>query len=314
MSHLTTMKIAVQMLFFDCEQFILRAIANCAPWVDRIYVSTSRMPWGYNPEARATLLNTADTGILAQSPHREKIVLLEGDWLTETEQRNACLERAKQDGFDYLVIQDADEFYLPSEWEKNLAGIRHQPDAAFYRVPWYVFWKDLQHVLLHRWVRTYRHGKPVSCEANTLFDYSMCYAMNLRSGRRFGEKRMPENPHDWVMLPGICHHLSFVMNDEQMLRKISTWGHTSQVGRSWYRVKWLGWTEGSRDLGIFEAPMWPCAVRYAGPWPEDLAGFQAGLQAYVRPSLLQAATAALEAQASRLKLAYREAKMPRSSR
>jgi hypothetical protein len=81
------MRFAAHILLFDCDQFILRAINNIAPWVDRIYVAYSPNPWGYNESARDNFANTTDPGILRQSPHSEKITLIQGDWLTEEAHR-----------------------------------------------------------------------------------------------------------------------------------------------------------------------------------------------------------------------------------
>ncbi len=136
-------RFAVQILFFDCEQFILRTIANCAPFVEKIFITYSPEPWSaYNKNARDLFKNPSNPEILKQSPHFGKVELIEGIWDTEEEQRNDCLKKAKEQGFDYLIIQDADEFYLPEEYEKNIQGIATFPNYNYYRNPWYFFWKS----------------------------------------------------------------------------------------------------------------------------------------------------------------------------
>jgi hypothetical protein len=279
------MRFAVQILFFDCGELILRAIDNIAPHVERIYVSYSRLPWAYNRSAREDYVNSADLAVLRESPHYEKITAVEGDWISEEAQRNACLEKARQAGFDYLVVQDADEFYLPEEIEKNLEAIRHNPDFHYYRNPWLLFWKTTAYVLVHRAVRTSQAGQEVT-ERNVTHNYSMAFALNLRKGTRFQRKRFPTCEKDFMILPGVCHHLSWVYNDEQLLRKLFTWGHTNDVYDKmlWYRAKWLGWNPAARNLHPINGIGYPRAVLYQGRLPAEIAGFDPGEQRYIPAS------------------------------
>ena len=136
----TNKRFAVQILFYDCDQFILKVIENCAPFVEKIYVTYSPEPWNaYNKSARDHYKNPSNPEILKQSKHYSKIELISGVWEKEEDQRNECLERARKDGFDYMIIQDADEFYNPSEYQKNLDQIILNPDHHFYRCRWYLF-------------------------------------------------------------------------------------------------------------------------------------------------------------------------------
>lgn len=277
-------RIAAHLLYFDCDQFILRAIENLAPWVDRFFVAYSPQPWSYNAGARESFPNPSDPRILEQSPHRGKIELVRGDWTTEEAQRNECVDRARAQGFDYLIIQDADEFYLPVEIERNLAGIEAQPDWPYYRNPWHLFWKTPHWVLLQSFANTYKRGRVVSSARNTTLNYSACFALNLRSDVRFVSRRLPSRVDDYFMLSGVCHHLSFVMNDEQMWSKVNTWGHSHEFDRElWYVVKWLGWEPGTRDLNPLSPAEWRRAVPFTGPLPEQIADFLPGPQAYRRP-------------------------------
>ena len=52
-----SIKIGIQILYFDAEQFILNTIENCAPFVDRIYILYSPLPWTYNSKAREQYKN-----------------------------------------------------------------------------------------------------------------------------------------------------------------------------------------------------------------------------------------------------------------
>ena len=105
------MKFATHVLFYNVDKFILTNIDNSGPHVDRIYVTYSKKPWVYNKKARKNFSNTSNLDLLKQSIFYNKITIIEGEWKYDEDQRNACLKKAQQDGIDYLINHDADEFY-----------------------------------------------------------------------------------------------------------------------------------------------------------------------------------------------------------
>ncbi len=258
-------------LFYDCDQLILRTIANCAPHVELIFVSYSPYPWSYNPEAREKYRNPSDPAILKQSPHRHKIELVTGDWATEEAQRNEVLDRAKEAGFDLLIVQDADEFFHAEDYLANLRQIEANPDYAYYRTPWYQFWKDTRHAILCRESLTYRGGRVETRLSNTLLAFSMAFALNLRTGVRFDHCRRPDHLDQYLILDRPCYHLSYVLSDEQVERKIRTYGHTNQIRHvQWLRRKWYGWRPNSRCLHPLNPAAWLKAVPFEGELPEEI--------------------------------------------
>jgi hypothetical protein len=271
-------RFAVQILYFDCEQFILRTIANCAPHVEKIFVTYSPQPWSaYNKDARAGYPNPSNPDIIFQSPYANKIELINGVWDTEEEQRNDCLVRAKKEGFDYLIIQDADEFYMPEEYTKNLQGIIANPNFDYYRNPWYFFWKNINTVIVSRYSLTNGTYKPYQ---KTKIAYNACFAVNCKRDIYFADKRLP-NSKQYFMLNGLCLHLSFVMSDDQVKRKLKTWGHSSDFNTEyWYRTKWLGWTKKSKFLHPITSTQWVHTIPFTGDIPKELEGFIPGLQEY----------------------------------
>jgi len=281
-----TPRFAAQILLFDTGSLVLRAIENCAPFVDSIYVSYSPHPWAYNQLARGRYRNSCSPDIIDQSPHRNRITLLTGDWKTEEEQRNECLDRATADGFDYLIVQDADEFYTPLDYAANLQAIRERPDFPYYRTPWQIFWKSTQHVVVHRLVVTERSNRSVVQERQVSHNYSMAFALNLRTGVRFQRWRMPTQLNQCLILPGVCQHLSWVLSDAEVLRKIATWGHTAQVADPmlWYRVKWLGWTPASRNISPISPASYVKVIPFDGNLAPEIVDFRPGFQAYKEPS------------------------------
>lgn len=252
-------------LYFDCEQFILRAIENCAPFVDKIYILYSQKPWSYNPEARNTYSNTSNLSVLKQSTHYSKLRIIEGEYETEEAQRNECLDMAKADGFDYLIIQDADEFYHKEDYENNIDEILKHPQASYFRTPWYLFWKKLDYVIEFREV----HGK-----RKTIVNYCPVFAVNCNKDVYFTKNRML-NTTDVVFLTGVCFHLSYIMSDAQMERKINTWGHAQQFFNKlkWLRYKWMGWTPRTSYINPFNPVGWLRAVKFEETLPEEIRDF-----------------------------------------
>lgn len=254
-------RFAAHVLMFNCDQFILRMIDNCGPYVDKIYVAYSEYPWTYNPKAREEYKNTSDKNILKASPYYSKIDLIEGVWETDEDQRNACLKKAKKDGIDYLIIQDADEYYHSDDYKSNINAIIDNPDWDYYVTPWCSFWKNLDYIVLND-------------KGSDIVGYPE-FAINCHRNVFFASKRVL-NSKDYFMLKGKCYHLSYVFQNKDLLRKIGTWGHSNDFDRDkWYRNKWLKWNESTRNLHPVEPSAWKRAVRFSGELPESLDGFSA---------------------------------------
>jgi len=262
-------RFAAMILLFDCDQFILRAIENCAPFAEKVYISYSPLPWSaYNHSAREEHQNPSKPAILEKSNFRTKIELVTGVWDTDEAQRTEVLNRARQAGFDYLIIQDADEFYTTEDYEENIITIEKHPNYTNYQTPWIKFWKTTKHVLE---AREDLGGR------NTIYGLCGNFAINLkkRDDLCLTFARMTNHMEDSLILPGLCFHLSWVMSDEQVRRKINTWSHSHQVRKEyWWRYKWLGWREGSVNLNPVGMPgLFTRAVRYIGPLPKEIRNF-----------------------------------------
>ncbi|MES2727590.1 MAG: hypothetical protein V4643_10850 [Bacteroidota bacterium] len=270
-------KFGVMILFFDCEQFILKTIENCAPFVDKIYISYSPQPWSaYNAEAPSLYANRSNPEILKQSVYFDKLELVQGVWETEEAQRNACRTKAIADGMDYLIVQDADEFYLPETYQQNIDEILANPQYNMYQCPWMIFWKDTKHVILHR-----EHLG----ERNTIYAACPLFAINLHVDNPFTSRRLTKDIDNKLILQGMCFHLSYVFSDEEMVRKINTWGHSHQVNKNWLRWKWLAWNPQTKYLNPFNSTQWIKAVPYTGKLPKELIDFPTPPQTIIPLSL-----------------------------
>lgn len=242
-------KIATHQCIFNQNKWLLKNIENCYPFVDKIYLAHSNLPWNYNSSARETYHNDTDLDIIKSSKFMDKIEIIQGDWLTETDQRNACVEKAKNAGFDYLIIQDTDEFYLELDYIKIIDYIKGDPNHDVYKCGWISFWKSLEWVVVNQ-------------KMEIIIGYPQI-AINLKNNIRFNDRRNP-NSNQSVIIPDItCYHLSFVLSDDECFTKLKTWGHSHEFDvDSWYRRNWVNWNPEVTNLHPIDPPSWYKVVNY----------------------------------------------------
>jgi hypothetical protein len=246
---------AVHVLMFDCEKTILRMLDNCGPHVDKIFVTYSSLPWTYNERARKEFKNSTDKNILEKSNFFSKIQLIEGEWETEEDERNNCLKFVKDQNFDFLIIQDADEFYTKEDYQKNLSEIRKQPWYELYQSPVRSFWKNLHYILVNK-------------------NETINFAINCNKEIKFKSLRST-NAKKKLKLSGICYHLTTVLTDDEYKKKLAHWGHATKFRQEeWFQKKWLKWNESTKNLHPLTPWHWKKAIRYDGPIPAELEGFE----------------------------------------
>lgn len=242
------MKIATHVLLFNQDKWIMKNIENAYNYVDKIYISYSEKPWNYNINARNQYKNIINLDIIKNSKFFDKIVLIEGDWNTEEEQRNTCIEFAKKDNIDYLITHDADEFYTNSGFRDLVKGIIDNPEFDYYTTPWVTFWKDFDNVICD--------------DKNNLVIGYPEIAINLNRGIKFKRCRIPTG--DKIKrLNSLCYHASYVLSDDECLTKINTWGHSHQFDtKKWYNDKWLNWNESVTCLHPISPCIWFNTKKY----------------------------------------------------
>lgn len=254
------MKFATHILLFGQEKWVMKNLENVYPHVDKIYAAYSELPWNYNPNARSQYKNTFDLNIIKNSKYADKIQIIEGVWDLDEQQRNSCLDAAKKDGMDFLFTIDADEFYFHNDLEKIKKIITDNPTYDFYRAGWMCFWKSFEHVLVDQ-------------KNNPILGYpEIC--VNLRKDNiKFVRCRIP-SPQNAFTIPldnGICFHGSYVLTDEEVLRKINTWGHAHQFNTyAWFNDVWKNWKESSLNLHPIDPAAWKQAIKFKGKLPEVL--------------------------------------------
>lgn len=262
------MKFAILTLAFYGGKTLDRMLANTGGFVDKIYLSHSPVPWNkYNPEARTKFKSDFDVDKVSKLPYNDKITLLQGVWESDEAQREHALQQARADGIDYLIVQDSDEFYLPEDFQKNLNGIRANPDHPAYVCPWVKFWKNINYVMQARKHNGLNYQTVTTCPN---------FAVNVNyPGIHFNLSRLVNENHKAFMLEGLCLHLCWVLTDEEVLKKISTWGHSHQFDyKKWYKHKWLSWTPKTKHLGLFKRSDYYQSVPFYGQLPKELNGLE----------------------------------------
>ena len=250
------MKFGVHILFFNQDKWILKVIDNCGPYVDKIYVAWSEKPWNYNNNAK-DFFNKSSLDILKKSKYYNKIELIIGEWEKDEDERNSCLNKAKEDGMDYLITQDADEFYTFKDYENIIESIKKYPNYDYYTTPWIVFWKNYKYIVV---------GK----DGKEKIGYPEI-AINLKKNIKFIRCRRP-NSTNHKQLTSICYHMCFVFdNDEDCWNKINTWGHSHQFNvKEWYNKYWLNWNPSLTNIHPIQPTAWHKTIEFKGKLPEVL--------------------------------------------
>lgn len=253
------MKIASHVLLFGESNYnlILKNIQNSYNFVDKIYIAYSEIPWNYRPENRELFKTKLDLSIITDSIYFDKVEIINGIWNKEEEQRNACLDKAKEDGMDYLLIHDSDEFYFYKDFEKIINFIKTYPNFSVYKCPWISFWKNLNYIMIKE-------------DGEKIMGYPEI-ALNLNKNIRFTNCRSLRDENYVIIEDVLNYHLSYVLSDEEVYKKINVWGHSHQFDtQKWYENKWLTWNESLTGLHPIQPNAWFKAVRYEGKLPEVL--------------------------------------------
>ena len=242
------MLIASHILAYNVSSTLRAALENMAPHVDKIFIAYPSRPWNYVPHSRQSKTNPTSLAEVHQAAAGLKVEILEGDWSTDEESRNACLERAKGEGFDWFLTQDADEFYTESGWAMIREKLLRSTHEEYFVTTWYNFWKSAQFVVVNA--------------AGDLKDTNAGFALRCKDHLRFVRSRQPNSGRRLVMdCP--CYHYGYVRTDAEISEKIETWTHAKDFdAERWYRLKWLGWTERTINLHPIAPWTWKRAIRF----------------------------------------------------
>ncbi len=262
------MQIAAHMLAYNVDRYLPSAIASLLPHVDKLFVAYPSRPFNYIASSRVSLGNPTPISILDPFLASGKLEIVHGDWEREEQTRNACLERAEAQGFDWLLTIDADEFYSRQSWEQIRSYLSDHTNVQVIATTWYNFYKSAHYVAVDQ------YGGIKSTNAN--------FAIRCQRGLRFADRRIPST-REGVILDTPCYHYGYVMTDEEMLTKLKTWSHAGDFDTMrWFRLKWLGWRESTQHIHPTWPICWRRAIRFPLPQP-DFAHDFAIEHPYVQP-------------------------------
>jgi hypothetical protein len=255
-------KIAVHILCYNVDRFLLHVIANCHPYVDRIYLAWSPLSWGGGSFQKE---NPTDIYKYNLVPRFPKCEIIEGVWHTETDMRNSCLDKARADGYDWLIIQDADEFYSDAGWILALRALAIAPlSVNLVKTTMFNFWKHPSIIALNRY-GGYKTNNPG-------------FALRITPESCFVHMRgtIYADIAEAVLLDVPCYHYGWVLSDQEMKAKLSTWGHANDLDTNlWFRIKWERWNFATRNLNPLYPRAWSKAVLFPGehqPFALDIFG------------------------------------------
>jgi hypothetical protein len=240
---------------------------NMEKFVDTIYLAWSPTSFGYTmprQENPTNIYSYEFSKLLCD------VRIIEGEWSNEEAMRNACLNYATIEGHDWLVVQDADEFYQAQDWHMLANYLKVAPqDIASVSTTWYQFWK-------HPFLVAENADKTIkSCNA--------CFALRCNNEILFHSKRLPRIPCKMrsVLIDASCFHYGYALSDDEMYKKICTWSHSSEFNRDrWFRLKWLKWTLETKNIAPTNPSSWPRAIWFPGFQPDfvgNLFGTNLGL-------------------------------------
>lgn len=264
------MKICRMMFYSDyiSDEQLVKAVQNSSR-LEKCYIGLYEKNWnGSNhEELNEDLLRSlgCNTEVVYITNEDMQITGKESPVVVETACRNYVLDKAKNENYDLVVVQDTDEFLTSDDYEFLLTDyfptmFRHGYDSCAIRLK--NFWKNWSNILVceeelvpewpGEWatigIRPYPEMKFTNMRAHTSI---------LKCG---------------VLQPSYLYHGTFVLSNEQVFKKIRNWGHCQDIDfEKWYHEKWLNWTRETEDLHPSIRPwIWKRAIEYTGELPEQL--------------------------------------------
>jgi len=186
-----------------------------------------------------------ETWAIAKTHNRFGSVIIDY-WQNQAEQFNFGLSYLKEQGFDWALIVDADEFYTPSAIGKLVGEIRKSRADAITCPFMNAYWKSPDYRLFPN-----QDDNPI---------------VAIKTNRKFIDKRHS----DALALEATTvqmHHMSYVRNNEEMLKKINTFEHSHEFNlEDWYNNVWLKWAPENMNLHPTIPSEWEKAIYSPAPY------------------------------------------------
>lgn len=231
---------------------LLRSIQETYDLGVRSYISFQKFSWVYKNRKKVDFDWDSAEKIISDR-FGDLVRCIHDSHEKEEQSRTYGAERAKADGYKWLIIQDIDETYPREEYNillnHDLIFDREYRDLPGFKVPWNTYWKNWETVIVDD------SGFPiVACPE---------FGLNLSVCSTFRSCRAPSVEVRNTYAKGILKHGSYVLTDEQCWEKINTWGHAHQFDtKKWFETIWKQWDlspHTTRNLHPINPPAWPKA-------------------------------------------------------
>lgn len=249
------MRISLQVLAFNVDRTLNAMLRNAGPYVDKIFIAYPERAWRYGKKNSITLNPTKLMSINTALPCEVEIIM--GDWEKDEDTRNHLLRIARLEDFDWMIIQDADEFYTSDSWQRLISRLK-EPETLKYdciKTPYFTFWKSPAYIL---------HNRQEGIKNGTT-----TFALNCRDRDLYFSYSRTTTAVNSIFMDMPCYHYSYVLSDNEMKLKINTWAHTGDLISKdlWYNIKWKRWHGTSKLLHPGSPWMWDKAIRFPLPQP-----------------------------------------------
>ena len=243
------MRVALQVLAFNVDRSLHLMVENAKPHVDKIFIAYPELSWEYGSSKRS--MNPTSYEQVAMLAD-ENIEIIRGLWQHDEDTRNSLLRAARAQQFDWIVIQDADEFYTDQSWDvlKSYLVSASAQSKSVINVPLYTFWKTPSYI-----IEEPNDGIKAG---------EACFAINCRHKEVHFKWSRTTNAKSIQYIDEPCYHYSYVLSDREVKDKISTWAHSNDIFfRSlWYQIKWKRWHQSSQFLHPGSPWLWRRAIKF----------------------------------------------------
>lgn len=206
---------------YDEDFWLPYSVASIYDAVPKIFFVLNHKSWYGSQNGQESTKNC----IKSLADPQKKFSVIEGLWNSEDEQRNFNLKLAIQNQFQAALIIDADEIYETSQVTEMFQHASRNPEIDCWHIHWVTYWKS------------------VKFRIDPLEGYQPAVLL-MPESCRYVETRNPLGRKHALIPPScaICHHMSYALRDEQILRKhISFSGHSQSSVQGWFETVWKAW-------------------------------------------------------------------------
>jgi hypothetical protein len=205
---------------YEDDAWLPTMVEGCYAAVDKLYFLVSSRPWKGEPGDNEKTIQA----IRSCSDPDDKLMIAEGDWSVEADQRNAGLDLCRRDGLELCVIIDADEIYDPATLCFLLEMARLQRRASVWSISQVTYWKSYRYKI----DGTGHNGQ------NAIVRLGDVRFKTIRNTTASETTLIPSQF-------GVCHHLSYARTNEEIIKKLAHFSHAHQICPGWLDGVWHRW-------------------------------------------------------------------------